>query len=503
MTGGPTPAPALIEGAFVCTADAEHRVLPHASVLVVDGRIAALGSAGDVAPAVAALPDEQRGRLARVDARGAMVLPGFVNPHFHDVFVDRARQLLADGGYGDPQPGVFSQGGHVTVLSQVFDGLRGLVDHLRPDEAEAIARYSLWTQLRCGITTVGEVGSLNRPEATTGALRFLGMRGAVNGWISDGYCDPATGAFQRTRSVADIVAELDEVATACAAQPGDQVRFLASAIYSLNMSDELGAAMADLVRRHDARFATHVAAMANESAASVAAFGRSSVRRFHDLGLLDDRLLAVHCAFTDADEERLVREHGVHVCMAPAKYGTTGENTMSGNGGQFLRFKRAGVNLSVSTDGEAAAVAGQIEAMRMAWLPQNELAADDTAVLPTEALAMGTRNAAAGLGWDAEIGSLEVGKQADLVLAPIDDWRYLMVSRPLDAFLQMASYTDVRSVMVGGQWVIRDGRTLAADERDLEAAAVEATLAVVGRIDGNAAELRAAYDRRYGHRARD
>ncbi len=429
-----------------------------------------------------------------------MILPGFVNPHFHDVFLDRARQLLVDVGYGAKTPSPFSHGGNVTLLSREFDAMRGMVRQLRPDEATAIARYSLWTQLRCGITTVGEVGSLNHPEATIAALQFLGMRGAVNRWISDGYCDPDTGGFQRTQSVDDTLAELDEVAALCAAQPHGLVRFMASTIYSLNMSDELGEGIADLVRRHDARFATHLAALANEPAASVVAFGRSPVRRFHDLGLLGDRLLAVHCAFTDEAEQELIREHGVHVCMSPAKYGTTGENTMNGGELQFLRYKRAGVNVSVSTDGEAAPVSGQIEAMRMAWLSQNELAADDTAVLPTEALAMGTRCAADALGWGAEIGSLEVGKQADLVQVPIDDWRYLLVSRPLESFLQMANHADVYSVMVGGRFVIQAGRACAFDERELEEAAVEATLSFVARQDGTAAALRNVYARRYSHR---
>lgn len=72
-------------------------------------------------------------------------------------------------------------------------------------------------------------------------------------------------------------------------------------------------------------------------------------------------------------------------------------------------------------------------------------------------LAMATRLAARGLRWDDRIGSIEAGKQGDLVLIPADDWRYLLNPRPLEGFLALGSSHDVRTVVVGGRVVVDSG----------------------------------------------
>src|SRR5581483_11887506 len=179
-------------------------------------------------------------------------------------------------------------------------------------------------------------------------------------------------------------------------------------------------------------------------------YGASSIRRFDELGLLTDRLMAVHCAFFDDDERRLLVDAGVHVNHSPAKYGTSGESTLSETRG-LLELRDAGLELSLSTDGVGLPLGGMPEAMRQAYLGHNEISADNTAVVGTAALSMATRIAARGLRWEDEIGSLAVGKQADLVLVPMDDWRYLHHPRPLEAFITLGGSMDVETVIVGGQ----------------------------------------------------
>jgi cytosine/adenosine deaminase-related metal-dependent hydrolase len=114
----------------------------------------------------------------------------------------------------------------------------------------------------------------------------------------------------------------------------------------------------------------------------------------------------------------------------------------------------------------------------------NEMWADQTVVVPSNALAMATRNAARGLGWDDEVGSLEVGTQGDLVMVPIDDWRYLLNPRPLEGLLRLGSSNDVKTVIVGGQVLLRESRACVVDEAELVTEFLAALRSFSSRLPG-------------------
>ena len=475
----------LIENGFVYTADGEDRVHPSGSVLIVDGRIAAVGAAGDVRRAVDDLEPELRRSLRTIDAREQLVLPGFVNAHWHDMF---AARIVFGGAFrschdhGD-QPGFLARGGDMHLISTLFDRFCGMVEALTPAEAEAIARYSVWTQLRSGTTTIGDVGSLNRPDALVAAVRGLGVRGAISTWASDVVCDSGTDRPRRTRDPDKLLSDLEAVLRSCERDPTGRVRARPSAVYVTNMSDELGAGLAAFVERFDTTFATHVGAQRNEGAFVEHYFGARPVERLDRLGLVSDRLMAVHCSFVDDDEASRLVEAGVHINHSPAKYGGSGESTMTETK-LISKLLRAGAHVSLSTDGTIFPVGGMVENMRAAWQMHNELWADQTVVRPTKALAMATRDAARGLGWDDEVGSLEVGKQGDVVMVPIDDWRYLLNPRPLEGLLMLGGSTDVHTVVVGGQVLVEDARTLGVDEAELKGEFLAALRSFSSRLPG-------------------
>ncbi|GAA4729241.1 amidohydrolase family protein [Phytohabitans rumicis] len=477
----------LIRDGFVHTADPADTVHVRGSVLALDGRIAAVGPTREVDAVAAGL------RPRTIDARGHLVLPGFVNPHWHEQFAavldpyasgQPPRGLVYDL---DDRPGWMALGGDIQDMSVRFDRAYQRATALEPDEAEAIARYSLWTQLRGGTTTIGDVGSMNRPEAVVAAVRALGMRGVLSVWASDACCPPDEDRFRRTRDAGEVLARVEALLRDCAADGTGRIRAMPSVIYSPNMIDELGAGLGELARRFDTPLATHIGALRNEADVVRGYFGETPIRRFAKLGLLTDRLIAVHCAFADEEERRMLREARVHISHSPAKYGTSGESGLSGSR-QIIELFRAGLDVSVSTDGQAQAVGGMPETMRLAWLGHNEVWSDDTAVRPSTALAMGTRLAARGLRWADQIGSLEPGKQADLVLVPATDWRYLFRPRPLAAFLQLGGSTDVDTVIVGGRVLLSGGRATEVDEDELRERFAAAVLSAAARTWGTTAD---------------
>lgn len=269
------------------------------------------------------------------------------------------------------------------------------------------------------------------------------------------------------------------------------------------MSDELGRGLARLSAEYDVPFATHVGALRHEAEAVRTHFGLTPVRRLDRLGLLNDRLMAVHCAFADSEERRMLLDARVHISHSPAKYGPTGESTLSETG-LIPELKRSGLDVSLSTDGGVFPVMGMAEEMRAAWQMYNELAADHTTLPASEALAMATRIAARGLAWEHEVGSLEAGKQADLVLVPIDDWRYLLNPRPLEGYLTLGGTQDVHTVLVAGRILLENGRAPHLDEAGLQDDYLRALRSFSARALGIAEkELTALFDDNPRLRTRD
>lgn len=472
----------LIRDGFVYTADDADRILTRGSVLAVDGVITAVGEPSAVDEAVRALDPDTASALRVIDAGGAMVLPGFVNPHWHDMSALRATSHRARGCHDrDDEPGFLARGGNMPLISSLFDRFGGLVDELTPGEAEAIARYAIWSQLRGGVTTLGDVGSLNRPDALLAAVRALGIRGSLSTWAGDVVCRAGESRPHRTRDADEVLAAAEEVLRTCAADPSGRVRARPSAVYVTNVSDELGAGLAELAERFGTGFATHLGAQRHESDFVTSYFGLSPVRRFERFGLLSPRFMAVHCAFVDDADRPLLTDNGVHLNHSPAKYGLSGEATLSETR-LLSQAIRAGRDVSLSTDGATFPLGGMVENMRAACQTHNEMYADHTVVPPTRALAMATRIAARGLQWDDQVGSLAVGKRADLVLVPVHDWRYLLNPRPLEAFLMLGGSTDVDTVIVDGQVVLDHGRSTRADERELEADYLRAVASFSARL---------------------
>ncbi|MET9145682.1 amidohydrolase family protein [Streptomyces sp. NPDC004042] len=458
----------LITGGTVYTADAQESVHARGAVLTVDDKVVAVGPAAEVEHAVQALDPAVRSELRRLDASRMMVLPGFVNAHWHEMFAmgftmrgalrppsDRADQVAFMGGGGD-----------MHQISATFDRFDGLIEAMTEDEARAIAEYSMWIQLRGGVTTLGDMGSLNRPLAMVEAARRLGMRFSASTWASDAVLAPDRSRFVRTRDADTVLAGFEALLGAVAADPTGRIRCRPNVSYVTNMTDELARGMAELVERHDLPFATHVGALRNEADAMRAYHGETGVRRLAEAGLVDERLMAGHSAFLDDQEQKLMLAGRAHISHSPGKYGPSGESALTETG-VVPALRRAGLDVSLSTDAAALPGAGIAETMRAAWQMYNEMSADQTEVLPTDALAMATRIAAKGLRWDDAVGSLEPGKQADLLLVRTDDWRYLLNPRPLESFLWLSGSADVDTVIVGGRTLVEGGRGVEVDEAAL------------------------------------
>lgn len=464
-----------IDAGTVYTADPERPVVEKGAVLVEGALVAAVGTVEEVDRAEALLgPCE--GRTRRIDASDRMILPGLVNDHWHEVGALRvASGMGVDVDDRDTEAGQYARGGDMLAMSQFFDSVPGLTQII-PDELARLAALEAYVaQLRAGTTCVADFGSVSRPEVLAQAILDTGIRGTITAYAVDGVCLPGESTFQRTRDCGEILAQAESLLDRFAAHDSGRLRAMPSVLAGFSASDEMMRGAVALADLYDTPVATHISSAPNEAAFHLKLHGSRPVERWHRLGLLSDRIISAHTAFADADEVSWMQTAGVHVTYCPQRYGVTGEKNTTATR-QMLQFlAAAGDKVSLSTDGDALPLGFMPEAMRMAWLAYNESAGDPSTVTPTRALSMATLAGARALRWDAEIGSLAVGKRADLVTVPVHDFRYTGIRRHLQSYLAMGGSGDVDMTMVDGRILVENGAATFVDERALTDAFLSAS----------------------------
>jgi 5-methylthioadenosine/S-adenosylhomocysteine deaminase len=203
----------------------------------------------------------------------------------------------------------------------------------------------------------------------------------------------------------------------------------------------------------------HVAEVKEEVEYARADRGATTVTLLHELGVLDANLLAVHTVWLSDDEIRMFADHDVKVSHNPAA------------AMRVLGFARvpemleAGVCMSIGTDGAPANNRMTlIDEMWLAWLIHKGRKLDPTTVPAQAVLAMATCDGARALLWEREIGSLEAGKKADLVVIDPNTATMLPMHDPVANMVSALRTQNVESVMIDGRWVLQDGQVLSVDE---------------------------------------
>ncbi|GGU32882.1 amidohydrolase family protein [Lentzea flava] len=361
-------------------------VLPGTDVLVRDGRIAAVGK-GLAAETV-------------IDCTDRIVLPGFVDTHRH-LWQVLVRSFCAD----------------MTLGEYLEKMLRPVQAVLSPED---LAIGTLAGALEClasGITTVQDFSfapTFGHAEAAVRALRESGIRALY------GYGQPVFGpacAEEDVRRGAGLGGGLVDIALA---PLGPSFSDIEVAERDWRLARSLGL-----------RVVTHVAGHGNP------------VSALRDRGLLDANTTFVHGNDLGDDELKLIAQAGAGVSIAPAV------EARMGHGGPMVRRTRAlGVPTGLGVD-TVTAVAGDMFSLMRATLLSAHLS-EGAHVTPADVLRMATIEGAAAIGMEDRIGSLGVGKHADLVVLRADDLNLAGAHDPIAAVVTAAHPGNVEKVFVGG-----------------------------------------------------
>jgi 5-methylthioadenosine/S-adenosylhomocysteine deaminase len=433
----------LIHNATILTMNDRLEVF-EGSVLVRDGRIAAAG------PGVHGPAD------LIVDAQGGYLLPGFVQTHVH------LCQTLFRGS-ADDMPLLEWLGRRVWPLEAAHT----------PDTLRASVRLAAAELLLSGTTTVLTMETVHDTDVVFEALAEIGLRATVGKCMMDASSEAPARLREQTRSSIEESLALKKRWDGAA---GGRLRAAFAPRFAVSCSRELLETVATLAAEDRAIVHTHASESRDEvEVVRQLSGGRSNLEYLAHTGLATSRLCVAHCIWISEAEQALIAQRGVKVLHCP------GSNLKLGSGiAPVTELRRRGVSVSLGADGAACNNRlDMFEEMRLAATLQ-AVRCGPGALTARDVLTMATREGARALGLDDEIGSLEGGKRADLIV--IDRGRTHLAPDvdPWSSIVYAARGSDVRLAMVDGEILVRDFEATRLDTDEV-AAAARAAAAVLRR----------------------
>jgi 5-methylthioadenosine/S-adenosylhomocysteine deaminase len=360
------------------------------------------------------------------DCTGQIVMPGLVNTHTH-TGMTYFRNLLEDLPSAD-----------------WFKYELAAERYLTPDDIYWAALLGAYELLRQGVTTTAD--RFSHMDVIAGALAHAGLRAVVAPSLVD------RDAESRKRQTLALLEQYG-------ARGEGLIQVGLGPVGPDTCSTDLlrwSRAQAD---RHHALIFIHLAQSRQELAEIARRGYNGSVRYLEAIGVLGPDVVAAHCMYLDAEEVDLLATRQVRVAHCPAS-----NAKIEGKIAPILALERAGVRVGLGTD--CAASNNQMDLfgeMKLAGLLHKVAAADPTAMPVAHLLDLATQNAADCLGLGAKVGSLMVGKRADVITVRRNEPFLQPGPNPQAGLVYAARGLDVQEVWVDGQQRLAAGKLLADD----------------------------------------
>lgn len=427
---------------WLITVDAGRRIIRDAAVAVNGGKIVAVDKSAEIAKRYTA--------KKTIDGRRTVATPGFVDCHLHSSF--QLSRGLAD---------------EANAQSFLFDRMYPYEAALEGEDVRVSATLAATELLRHGVTCFIDPGNYH-PESSVEGIMSTGIRAIVS-----------RSSFDLTKSVLGILPERMIETTAVALERAEAVlekyaksahpRLGASASFRglNNASDELILGLDKLARKYNTVLQTHACFSYSTHDSSVARTGMAEIERLESLGVIDERMLIVHSGWLEPQELAILARRKPSLVCAPS-------SSLHNGYGNFLFGKlpellALGVNVTVGSDHASSGIVDMAQEIRLACCCYKETRINPRVMPPETGLEMATINGAKAALMSDRIGSIEVGKEADIVLFDTarPEWQPLI--NPIANLVYSATGDSVRDVFVAGQQVVAGGKLTQVDEEKLYA----------------------------------
>ena len=451
----------MIRHGYLLTMDDADRIFPDGAIAVDGARIVDLGEDAAVS---------SRCRAARsIDAKGAPVHPGFVESHMHASF------QLFRGALPDQ-----------LRETEAFDGFESVFFNAVNDEEEYLAvLLASMEMIRNGTTCFLEAGTVLEPSAAARAAERIGIRavlsdafiwdqpqGMAQGMIEKASCDDCASAVRAHRELKRAPKTREEALARLGGElhrNGDPEALVTAHVAILGLGTASEALMLEAKRRADVAGVVlnlHQSYSPADTEADRRRFGgKDPVVHLAEVGFLDRNVTFGHANhLTDAECAAIV-ERGASIAWAPAA------SMMWGHGGCFhgrhAEIWRSGGNIGLGSD--SANWSNSFDLFRqanLAVLTARDAHGDRTYLVAEDGLRMATGGGARAAGMEGRIGSLEVGKRADIVIHTLDRPEMIPTTDMVRNLFYASGSKSVRTVMVDGRVVLEDGAFIAFDEAE-------------------------------------
>jgi 5-methylthioadenosine/S-adenosylhomocysteine deaminase len=425
----------MVTGGTVLTMNGTRTVYENGAIAVQGDTIVAVGSRNQLEAKYVA--------SQTVDARGKLLLPGFINGHTH------VPMTLFRGLHDD-----------VTLNDWLYK-------YIFPAEAKNVneefvrwgTRLAAAEQIRGGVTTFADMYYFE--DAVAEETKSAGMRGVLGETFID---FPAPD----NKSEAEMLGYTEKFLKKWQGDPLIHAAVAPHSIYTCSQKTLQDAAA--LARKYHAPILIHTAEMKKEWDDSEKQNGMSPVQYLDKIGVLGPDVVSAHCIYVDETDQKTLAQRQVGCVHNPSS------NMMLASGvAPVAAMRTAGVAVGLGTDGPAGSNndLDLMEEMDLAAKLAKITKMDPLALNAKAVVAMATIEGARALHMEKEIGSLEAGKKADFIIISLDEPNAVPM---YDLYAQLAyalKGSDVETVVIGGRMVMRDRKLLTVKEEEVMAKARE------------------------------
>ena len=433
----------LLRGGTILTMN-DRLDIVEGDVSVRDGRIESVGRAGSARHETV------------LDASGALVLPGFIQTHIH------LCQTLFRGFADD---------------LALMDWLRMRVWPMEaahtPASLRASARLAACELLSSGTTSVLTMETVHDTDAVFEEVAAAGLRAVIGKCLMDADANVPSRLLQPAR------AAIDESLALCRrwdGAAGGRVRAAFAPRFAVSCSRDLLEEVGSLSSSRGVLVHTHASEQQAEVSIVERQTGKRNIEYFEAIGLASERLCVAHCVWVDEREQAILASRRVKVLHCP------GSNLKLGSGiAPVAELRARGISVSLGADGAACNNRlDMFDEMRLAAVLQS-VRLGPGALPARDAVWMATREGARALGLEPQVGSVEPGKQADLIVVGLDRPHLAPGRDPYSTLVYAARGTDVRHTVVDGRVLVRDFRPVHMDPAEVAADARVEAAALLAR----------------------
>jgi 5-methylthioadenosine/S-adenosylhomocysteine deaminase len=423
----------LIKNATVVTLDAENRIFT-GDVLVIDDRIAAF--------------NPSTGADEIIDASGRVLLPGFVQTHVH------LCQTLFRGAADD-----------LALIDWLKQRIWPLEAAHTPKSLRVSAQLGIAELIRGGTTCALTMETVNYTDEVFRVVAETGFRATVGKCLMDAGEDVPEALREATETaLVEAVILLER----WHGEANGRVRACFAPRFAVSCTRELLERVAHLARERQVLVHTHASENRDEIALVEQNTGMRNIAYLHSVGLTAPHVVLAHCIWLNEEELSILQQTETKVAHCPSS------NLKLGSGvAPITEMRERGISVSLGADG--APCNNRLDMfteMRTAALLQ-KVRHGPQAIPALTALRMATIEGAKALGLAAEIGSIEIDKKADLILLNLQQLHCLPQPDLVATIVYSAQTSDVETVLIDGQIVMRDRTLLTLDEAAVRTQAQE------------------------------